>query len=179
MKVNKLLTSKQFGFYLKAMTTKDFCKITGAEPPQVSVHTDECVNDFLRIDALRLRIRDDWDKQLAKQLEYGMFINSLSEPIKPPIGTSCLPFTKELEEYNRAEKKVLFIPEKIEHGSLMKNHTINIKFGKYTVIIDDNDRFYIKVPNVQYTHVKFQIYTLEDLAYFTNGELYIKNIKLC
>ena len=166
MKITKLRTSKQFGWWIKTMTIAEFVAVHGKST--IDKPIDEC----------KYHLRNEYDAKISKPLEYGMFINSLSEPRKPPAGMSCLPFTKELEEYNQAERKVMFFPERIEHGSMLRQHTLNLTLGKHVIIIDDNDKFYIKLKTDTHINLKHPIETLEDLAYFTNGELEIKNFEL-
>ena len=104
MKIPKLFTSQGFGFWLKSMTTKEFCKLSGAPEPTVI----EGANGFFRIDAVRLRLRDDWDKKLTGSLKKEMFVNELEKPKYPDYQEDMGIYKHALESWQEAEKKVIF-----------------------------------------------------------------------
>ena len=122
MKIPRLFTSQRFGFWLKSITTKEFCRLSGAPEPIVI----EGANGFFRIDAIKLRLRDDWDKKLTGSLKKEMFVNELEDPTSDKFTRSVNCPLLISEEYQQliktwqiAEKKVIFKDNQFEG---MSNH---------------------------------------------------------
>lgn len=109
MEIKKLYTSIGFGLYLKSLTTAEFCKLSDAEIPTIK----EGANGYFRIDSIKLRIRNDYDKFLFNPLVQQMFVNPYEKPnidnYQSEIpGTSIIDYDFHLKEWEDAEKDIIF-----------------------------------------------------------------------
>lgn len=113
MKIDKLYSSKGFGQYLKSLTIKEFCELSGVIIPIAR----EGVCGIYRIDAIKLRLRDDYDKFLEQTLKKEMSVNDVEKPNKEEYGnltshphlTEWELYESALEIWQEAEKKVIFV----------------------------------------------------------------------
>ena len=181
MKVTLLRTSMDFGLHLKAMTTKEFCMLFGAVVPVSSSNIIKSSEGFIKVDAIRLKLRDDYDAFLRKKPTLAMMYNCINRPRQSEFtgknGVYYKQYTEHKKEWDAAEKEVIFHPKSITHGYPSGTvHTIDLVLGdgEYIVRFYDNGNMYVEVNGRQRTVVN----TIEDLARITNSELRIKNVNL-
>lgn len=169
MIINKLRTSLQFGIYQKSLTTLEFCKLTGAKIPTAKGGLTE----ILVIDAIRLRLRNDYDQKVSAALTREMIVNEINKPdrldydLSHKVGNDA--YFKELKEWQDAENKVIL--ERFIH------HQDEGAFYNYDLMVYirdfGNDEWLLEINGEG--HV---IQTLEELALLTEGKIKIKNINL-
>jgi len=174
MEITKLNTSKNFGLELKAMTTTEFCQASGCPIPKPRARQEEAVNDFFRVDAVRLTLRNNYDSITSKELKLSMFINLIEKPKEGGNQLFFHQYMERLTEWEAAEKEVLFFVEKTKHGYPLGDHTVDVFIGEYIIRFFDNGIIIIMSDNMS----PVVIVDLEDLAKVTNNELRIKNITI-
>jgi hypothetical protein len=175
MKLDKLYTEAGFGFYLKSLTTSEFCKLSGSKIPTYKngCSPKENAHDFIVIDAIMLRMRNDYDKIMLGSLTKEMFVNPYEKPKEFDfiVGSSIdSMFDVALELWQEAEKKVIF-----EDVVLCSDAVVDFYIGKYEFI--KNEDGVICVYDV-FTSDCVEIKTIHDLAEYTKGELTTKNLNI-
>jgi hypothetical protein len=182
MEIKKGYTSQQFGFYLKSLTTKEFCELSGAPVPYYRNHWTAQQNalDFMRADAIKLRLRDDWDKYILKELKKEYFTHSILHPDK------CI-FKKDYVDvvsYEMAYDAQLLSFEEAENKVIFKGWHYNKEWTQYTIELDKlcvsfHDKLiYMFTNNYGLADDEIHIRTIGDLFQATNGELITQNINL-
>jgi len=172
MKVQKGYTLSQFVDYMKSLTTKEFCILSGAEIPTVT----EGVTGIFRIDAVQFRIVKDYNQFLKQPLKKEMFVNEIKKPDESLMGAFST--HEENEDYEsaykawqEAEKKVIFkdfLIKTSKEGDLILNwdQKYEVMIRQYGVYINEgNDCFKC-------------LDSLAELFRLTGGELETKNIEI-
>lgn len=176
MKIEKPYTSKQFGLYLKSLTTSEFCKLSGAEEPRFRPDwtTEQNALYFMRIDAIKLRLRDDYDKFLNQKPSKEMYINEIPMPDYQEYALACFKesvFDEDYKKWKEAENKIIFPGFKITNkkdGSIILN-----KDSKCEILISQHETVYI---NDGYCYVALK--SIEDFIIKSEVKLEIKPFEL-
>lgn len=169
MEVKTLLTSMAFGEMLRSLKTQELTQIINA--PQISENFKNSTELQM---AYKLSLRDSFDIILKKPIKPRMFINFLVRPAYYKQQKNPAAYQLEETEWKVAEKKVLFFTDEINHSYINERHFLTFRVGFWTIRFTDED-----VCSLLVDEKWIQIHTLEDLAYYTKGNiLRTKNIVL-